>query len=799
MHSLHVRPVSVILLAAAVMAMGSGVFGAQAKKPVRVVSTDPQLRLAGFDEYARMRESSKFKDLAWRWIGPKNISGRTIDVAVVAPKGRNYTVYAATASGGLWKTDNEGTTWTSVLNAGPSAAIGDVAVAPSDPKILWAGTGEANIFRSSQAGIGVFKSTDAGATWTRMGLENTSTIPRIVIHPKNPDVVYVAASGHEWTDNPDRGVYKTADGGKTWQKILGINEKTGAIDLVMDPSDPETLYASTWQRIRNKWNDPRNFPDYGGSGVFKTTDGGKAWKPVNTGLPEPRFRGRIGLDVCLSRPNVLYAFVDNYEISRKPTGEELTDTYGLPSSGIIKGATVYRSDDKGETWKQVSGLTPEQKTFMERHSNTYGWVFGQVRVDPNDPDTVYTMGLSLNVSHDGGKTFKRLRTPGGDHHALWIDPDNSNYLLNGFDQGLAVSYDRGATWRYFQDVLPVCQFFNLNYDMASPFHVFGSMQDHGSFRGVVDLSKGRDKIPAVAFEEAPGGEGSNHAIDPDNPNIVYSAGFYGTISRTDIGKGGNWYQTSKFLLPRTYENEPRLRGQWLAPFILSPHNPGIIYHGMQYMFRSHDRGDTWERISPDLTYATASEMGDIPYHTLFAISESPLMYGLIYAGTDDGKVHVTKDGGKSWTEIMAGLPTQKWVSRLVASAYDLGTVYMTQNGKRDDDFTPYVWKSTDYGKTWLDISKGIPVGPVNVIREDPVNKDILYLGTDGGVYVSMDQGKTWTVLGKDLPFVYVHDLIIHPRENIIVIATHGRGMWAIDANPINQKDKRRSWYDYEED
>ncbi len=799
MHLPHSRKVTFIILAAAVMALGIGILGAQARKPVPVQSTDPQLRIAGFDEYVRMRDASKFKDLAWRWIGPKNISGRTIDVAVVAPKGRSYTIYAATASGGLWKTDNEGTTWSSILNVGPQATVGDIAIAPSDPKIVWAGTGEANIFRSSQAGIGVYKSVDAGKTWTHMGLENTYTIPRIVIHPKSPDVVYVAASGHEWTDSPDRGVYKTTDGGKSWQKVLSGTDRTGAIDLVMDPSDPETLYAATWQRIRYKWNDPRNLEGYGGSGISKTTDGGKTWKPINTGLPEPRFRGRIGIDVSRSKPDVVYAFVDNYELSRKPSADELTDTYGLPSSGIIKGATVFRSDDKGETWKQTSGLTPAQKTLMERHSNTYGWVFGQIRVDPSNPDTVYTMGLSLNVSQDGGKTFKRIRTPGSDHHALWIDPDNPDYLLNGFDQGLTVSYDRGATWRYFQDVLPVCQFFNLNYDMAEPFHVFGSMQDHGSFRGVVDLSKGRDKIPAVAFEETPGGEGSNHAIDPDNPNIVYSAGFYGTIMRTDISKTGHWYLTSKQLLPQMFANEPRLRGQWLAPFILSPHNAGILYHGMQYVFKSDNRGDTWERISPDLTYATASEMGDIPYHTLFAISESPLRPGLIYAGTDDGKVHVTKDGGKIWAEIMAGLPYQKWVSRLVASAYDLGTVYMTQSGKRDDDFTPYVWKSTDFGKTWIDISKGIPFGPVNVIREDPVNKDILYVGTDGGVYVTTDQGKTWQVLGKDLPFVYAHDLIIHPRDNIIVIATHGRGMWALDANPINNKDKRRNWYDYQED
>ena len=781
-----------------VLALSLAGIAEQAKRPQRVQSTDPQIRLKGFEQSGQMAQSSKFKDLKWQWIGPKNISGRTIDVAVVAPKGKNYTIYAATASGGLWKTDNEGTTWDPIFDKGPSAAIGDIAVAPSDPMIVWVGTGEANIFRSSQAGIGVYKSTDAGKTWTHMGLENTNTIPRIVIHPKNPDIVYVAASGHEWTANPDRGVYKTADGGKTWQKTLFVDDKTGAIDLVMDPADPETLYASTWQRVRNKWNDPRNLSDYAGSGLYKSTDGGKVWKPITNGLPEARFRGRTGIDICLTKPNVLYAFVDNYEISRQPTGEELTNAYGLPSSGIIKGATVFRSDDKGETWKQVSGLTPDQKTFMERHSNTYGWVFGQVRVDPNDADTIYTMGLSLNVSTDGGKTFKRVKSPGGDHHALWIDPENSNYLINGFDQGLAVSYDQGKNWRYFQDVLPVCQFFNLNFDMATPFHVFGSMQDHGSFRGVVDLSKGRDKIPAVDFESTPGGEGSNHAIDPTNPNIVYSTGFYGTISRTDISKAGRFWETTKELLPRTYENEARLRGQWMAPFILSPHNPNIVYHGMQNVFRSLDRGDTWERISPDLTYNTASEMGDIPYHTLFAISESPLKYGLIYAGTDDGRVWVTKDGGKAWQEITSGLPYEKWVSRIAASAFDMGTVYMTQNGKRDDDFTPYVWMSRDYGKTWVGISKGIPCGPVNVIREDPVDKNILYVGTDGGVFVSADQGKTWAVLGKDLPTVYVLDLIIHPRENIVVIATHGRGMWALDANGVNGKDKRQNWYDYED-
>jgi len=762
-----------------------------AAAPQRVTSTDPALRLKGFEAHQAMKQTSPFKDLRWQFLGPRNISGRSIDVAVAAPRGRTYTIYVAAATGGLWKTENEATTWQPVFEQGPATTIGDVAIAPSNPDIVWIGTGEANIFRSSQAGAGVYKSVDAGKSWQHMGLTGTYTIPRILIHPANPDIVYVAASGHEWTNNAERGVYKTTDGGRTWANVLFVDDRTGAIDLVMDPADPDTLYASTWQRIRQKWNDPRNFAEYAGSGVHKSTDGGRSWTPINKGLPEAKYRGRIGLDVCRSAPNTVYAFVDNYELSREPTEEEKADPYGLPSSGFIKGATVYRSDDKGATWTQMSGLTPEQKTFMERHSNTYGWVFGQIRVDPSDANTVYTMGLGLNVSYDGGRTFKRFQTPGSDHHGLWIDPDNRRYLINVYDQGFAISYDGGATWKDSRMTLPLAQFFNISYDMDTPFRVYGSMQDHGSFRGPVDLSRGRDRIPVADFESAPGGEGSTHAVDPLNPDIVYSSGFYGTLSRSDLSKPRGNPLRSKNLLPARYPDEPRLRGEWLAPTIMSPHSNQVLYHGMQYLMMSRDRGDTWEIISPDLTYNTAAEMGDIPYHTIFSISESPLRAGLIYVGTDDGKVHVTRDGGAVWTEIMSGLPYQKWVSRIAASAFDIGTVYMTQNGKRDDDFTPYVWKSADFGRTWTSIASNIPMGPVNVIREDPVNKDILYVGTDTGVYVSTDGGKAWHTIGTNLPAVYVHDLVVHPRDNVMVIATHGRGMWVLDVEPINKKSTRQ--------
>ena len=748
--------------------------------------TNGNERLAQFELYKQMAEYSQYKDLEWQFVGPLNVSGRCTDLEVVAPKGKNYTVYVASASGGVWITENEGTSWEPVFDREASASIGDIALDPSNPDILWVGTGEANIFRSSQSGSGIYKTTDKGKTWNHLGLENSLTISRIIVHPQNSNVVWVAASGNEWTPNKERGVYKTTDGGKTWKKILYVNELTGANDLVIHPVNPDILYATTWQRIRKKWNDPRNEPGYDDSGIWKTTNGGEDWSPVNNGLPEALYRGRIGIDIARSNPDVLYAFVDNYEIIRKGEENE-SDSYGRPKGGVIKGAAIYRTNNSGEKWTKVSGQTEKMEKYMERHSATYGWVFGQMRVDPNDENTIYTMGLALNVSNDGGKTFKRLPGMHGDHHGLWIDPDNSDYLVNANDGGICVSYDKGANWRCFISELPLAQFFNIAVDTEEPFHVYGSIQDHGSYRGVVDISRGRNNIPAVDFEYAPGGEGSNHVIDPRQPDIVYSAGFYGTLFRSDLTKERR--ERSKIIMPKMFENEPKLRGQWLAPFILSPHNPDIVYHGMQYLFRSSDMGSTWERISPDLTYNDPEKYGDIQYQTIFSISESPLKYGLIYAGTDDGRIHITKNGGKNWNEITSGLMKNKWISRVVASENKMSRVYLTQNGKRDDDFAPYVWKSEDYGNTWDNITANIPLGPVNVIREDPSDEKILYAGTDTGVYTSTDRGKSWSVLG-DLPTVYVQDLVIQPGNNILVIATHGRGIWALDITPVNSsKDK----------
>ena len=762
----------------------------QVKSPV-LKGTD---KVALFSKQAEMQHNSPYKDLKWQFIGPTNISGRCTDVEAISPHGSNYTIWIGSATGGVWKSTNEGTTFEPVFEDMPTASIGDIAIDPNNTDVVWVGTGEANIFRSSNAGCGVFKTSDGGKTWNLMGLENTFTIGRIRINPKNTNIVYVAATGHEWTTNEERGLFKTTDGGRSWTKILYIDEKTGAYDLVLDPKDPNTLYCTTWERIRLKWNDPRTYETTTGTGIWKSTDGGKSWKKIIKGLPAPNKLGRTGIDIARSNPRVLYAYVDNYEVAY-PAKEGETDSYGRQRKDKIKGATIYRSDNSGESWVEVSGLTPDQKTFMERHSATYGWVFGQIRVDPNDENTVYTMGLMLNQSTDGGKTFKSLRGPHVDHHGLWIDPANSDYLLNVQDGGLSISYDRGKTWKFPIEQLPLIQFFNISYDFSTPFRVFGSVQDHGSYIGEVDLSEGRDKVPAKPFKETLGGEGTTHNINPADNNTMYASGFYGRLERTELDI---YPQNTKDLLPNMLPGETQLRGEWIAPSLVSPHNPEIIYHGMQYLMRSRDRGDTWETISPDLSYNDSSRTGDISYQTISVFDESPLRFGLLYAGTDDGRIWRTKDGGKNWAEIRNGTIPQKFVSRITASKYDIGTLYMTQSGRRDDDFQVYVWKSTDFGDSWQDISGNIPVGPVNTIREDPVNKDILYAGTDGAVFVSKDSGKKWDIVGN-LPFSYVHDLIIHPRDNMIVIATHGRGAWVMDANGINEKDKRdRSGFQDEE-
>jgi photosystem II stability/assembly factor-like uncharacterized protein len=799
----------------------------RAQTPSGSARADAEFLRKAYTSYRSMADASPYKSVPWQYLGPTNISGRATDIAI-ADRGTSRRIFAGYATSGVWKTDDNGETWQAVFENQPSTSIGDVAVAPSNPDIVFVGTGESNLFRASMPGVGIFKSSDGGRTFVHSGLTDTQTIARIVIHPTDPNTVYVASAGHGWTDNEMRGVFKTTDGGKTWTKVLYKSPRTGAIDLVMDPANPDTLYAATWQRIRRKWSDPRVEPGYSESGIWKTTDAGKTWADVDDGLPAAQFRGRIGLDASRSNPNVLYAFVDNYDEGRPPREGE-RDAYGrLIMESRIKAAEIYRTDDKGKTWRKVS----ESNNFMIQHSGTYGWVFGQIRVDPSDENTIYTLGLGLNVSRDAGKTFTSLRGMHGDHHGLWIDPKNPSVLYNVNDGGFYLSADAGKTWKFAVSA-GGSQFYNVAVDTSAPAWAYGSIQDVGSRRGRVDPSTGREAIPAVEWSNAPGGEGSHQAIDSANPNIVYSHGFYGNFTREDVslaragrgagpaedapaaaaatppagtaGKGtpvqpGN-QQTAQQgrgrgnrpgvtnIRPPENAGDPELRAQWMAPILVSPHDAATIYAGYQFVFRSTNRGDSWERISSDLTSNDPSQMllkssNAIPYQTIVALAESTKTKGLIYAGTDDGRLQLTRDGGKTWTDLTAALPLRKWISRVVPSQFNESTVYVTQRGREDDDFAVYVYKSTDYGRTFASIGAGIPAGSVNVIREDPTNPSVLYLGTDFGAFVSNNGGQRWVVLGGNLPSVQVSDLQFQSRDNVIVISTYGRGMWALDATRL---------------
>lgn len=748
----------------------TSVSGQDVKRPV----LDSETRLSWHQQHLEMQRNSQFKSSKWKHIGPILMSGRITDIA--KPLDQPFTFYVSTASGGVWKTENEGTTWQPIFDDAPSASVGTISVDPSNSDNLWVGFGEANIFRSSMSGTGVYRSTDAGKKWKHVGLADTQHIARIIVHPENSDVVYVAASGKEYNPNPERGVYKTTDGGKNWEKVLFESDMAGAIDLAIDPKNPDILYASMWHRIRRAWSDP--LPGDGG-GIYKSTDAGKSWNRLSNGLPKRELCGRIGISVSANQPGTLYALIDSHEIARKAKQGE-RDSYGRQRKDVKRGAVVYRSDDHGENWTKVS----QDSRLLSRLFSTYGWVFGQIRVDPSNVDTIYVMGVPLLKSTDGGKTFKSLNSRGlhGDHHAMWIDPSNPNYIINGNDGGVNISYDGGQRWKDL-DNLPVVQFYNVSYDWAEPFNVYGSIQDNNSWYGPHTHNPARN--PKTDWKPIRGGEASYFAIDPNNADIVYSESFYGSIMRTDRSTG-----KTKQIKPTPKPGDPPLRGQWLAPFQLSPHNSQVVYHGMNCLFRSMNRGDDWEQISGDLTYNDPEKQGNISYATISTLSESPKKFGVIYVGTDDGRLHVTRDSGKTWNEILDGLPKNKWISRVTASRFDEGTVYMTQNGKREDDFQVYVYRSNDYGKTWEDISGNIPGGPVNVITEDPKHPNILYVGTDMGVYVTTDNAKSWHVLGSDLPITFVHDLVVHPRDNVAVIATHGRGMFTLDVKPIQKAGKK---------
>jgi len=744
------------------------------------VPTDGHFRLRAFQLHQKLNEASSYRGLAWRNAGPDIISGRCTEVAGIS--GNRNIMYASFATGGFWKTTDAGEHWTPLFDGQATQSVGCFALAPSDPGIIYLGTGEANIFRASLPGVGIYKSIDGGKTWKHAGLTNTGTLARIVVHPSNPDIAYVAAGGHEWSYNADRGLYKTTDGGQTWKKILGNDDHTGAIDIAMDPSDPNMLLASTWNRIRRRWSDP--VPE-DGDHIYKTTDGGATWQVVDDGLPETKFTGRIGLAFSRSNPNVVYASVDNHTPKREPKPNEL-DPYGRPIQVIPYGLQVYRSDDKGGHWTRVS--TEDDK--LERFAGTYGWVFGQIRVDPRNEDVVYILGVPMARSKDGGKTFQVMRgeekdsdRTHGDHHALWIDPADPDYLLNGNDGGVVVTYNGGKKWKNFFRKIPTTQFYNVTYDTRSPHHILGSVQDEGSYMGSSAFTYGSRDTAAKGWATAPGGEGTIIAVDPTDPEIVYASSFYGRLMRSDLRLPDSI--RSKKIYPKKADDEEVHRGEWLAYTMISPHDPQTIYHGFQYLFRSSDGGNTWKRLTDDLTRNEKARMGRTPYainhQAITAIDESPLRQGLLYAGTDDGMVWRRNGEGGPWIQVKKGIPQQAHVSRIVASQYELSTVYLTLSNRREDDNRPYIFRSRDMGLNWESIAGNLPPAPVNVVREDPHRRGILYCGTDLGVYVSKDSGRRWQSLQANLPAtVSVQDLYVHPTENKLVIGTYGRGVWVLD-------------------
>jgi len=723
-----------------------------------------------WEQHNRLKNESIFKDLRWRCAGPAYTSGRIQSIAV--PEGHTSTIYLGAGSGNLWKSENNGITWKPIFEHESTFAIGSVAVARTNPQIVWVGTGEVLMARSSYAGTGVFKSTDGGQSWQHMGLADTYHIARVLIDLVDPDVVYVAAIGHNYTFNEQRGLFKTTDGGKTWQRILYVSEKVGCVEVVMDPSDHAVLYAVMWERDRKAWNSVAAGP---GSGLYKSTDAGKTWERLTGGLPDGDTLGRIGIAVAPTNPNVVYAVVDNHQPAAS-TGERGREQ--------IVGGEIYRSNDKGRSWTKVSqGPLP----------TSVGYDFCLIRVSPDNENQIYVPGTYLLVSNDAGKSYTRndgkiinlhphdCRVIHLDHHDMWIDPLNPDRLLNGTDGGLYMSYDRGKTWLRVNN-LPVTEVYAVAVDMATPYNIYIGTQDNAAMVGPGNYTlsdQGVQPWRHIYLDRWGGGDSYFTWPDPADSNIIYYENQFGSMRRKNMNTG-----ETKSIVPRASQGEPDLRFNWMTPFLTSYHDPAVLYCGANKLFKSMNRGDSWACISPDLSTQRGPErQGNVPYGTITTISESVLKQGLIYVGTDDGMVQVTGDDGKTWTRVGEGL-ANKWVSRVRASQHRLETVWVSLTGYREDEFTPYLYKSDDMGKTWKSIVGNLPAESINVVAEDPRDEDILYVGTDLGVYVSLNQGQSWMSLCNDLPTTPVHDLIVHPRDYELVIGTHGRSVFILDAKDI---------------
>ncbi|HET9483000.1 MAG TPA: hypothetical protein VFO79_03515 [Xanthomonadales bacterium] len=781
-------------------------------------------RWAAFERHEALAAATPFHGLAWRSIGPTVQGGRVVDVESIP--GNPYGFYVAYATGGVWKTSNNGVGFEPLTDRLASIVIGDIAVDPNAPQRLWVGTGEPNSSRSSYGGLGVFRSDDGGATFTHVGLSQTDRIGRIVVDPRDGDRVCVAALGKLYSTGGERGVFCTRDAGATWRNTLPpASDWTGAIDLVLDPSNPDVLYAATWERSRTPWN----LEEAGrGSGVHKSTDGGETWTRLAGGLPGNDKVGRIGLALSPSEPNVVYAAIDDWNalpaelvdygdrplnlkrlrgmskeeflrqdpdeiegfirdadldnaidaktlVTQVQSGEyilaDLVAKLEAKDTGFgsvdIWGQSVFRSDDGGRTWRRT------HEGPLREIAYTFGYYFGQIRVAPDDADRIYLHGVPIVQSADGGRTWTTMQHPKVhvDYHAQWIDPSNPNRMIVGNDGGADITYDGGKTWLKL-DAQPVGQFYTVMADMAEPYNVYGGLQDNGTMKG---SSKTRWEL-GEDWSVVGGGDGMHVAVDTRDNETTYTGYQFGFYQRKD--KDG-----TAEIRPREPLRDPTLRYNWNTPVLLSQHNQDIVYYGANRLYRSMDRGATWQAVSPELS--TSKARGDVPYATITSVSESPSQFGLLWAGTDDGNLWVTRGGG-DWQRVDARLPSDRWVSRVVASAHARDRAYVSLNGYRNDDTTAYVYATDDLGRSWRSIAAGLPAEAVNVVREDPVNADVLYVGTDRGVYVSLDRGRSWTALQNNLPKVPVHDLMVHPRERELIAATHGRSVWIVDVLPVQE-------------
>lgn len=783
--------------------------------------------LDSYQSRKKLSETSILREYPVRNIGPTVQGGRIVDIEVNLKDPKEF--YVGYASGGIFRTQNNGITFGPVFDNADMMGIGDFALSQSDPKILYVGTGEKNSSRSSYAGSGMYKTTDGGKNWSHLGLTGTQHISRVLIHPSDNNTVWVAAIGALYTRNPERGVYKTTDGGRSWKKTLFINDSTGVIDLVINPQNPNQLFASAWDRSRKAWSFKGNGE---GSAIYRSDDGGETWSRSSNGFPSGKNIGRIGLEISPSKPNVIYAILDNQQEvedkkKKKDDKLKLEDFKNMPKEDFLKlddkklddflkdsgfpkkysaevvkkevregkydpkaiseyfgadananlfntkiaGAQIYRSEDSGASWKKMNSYDLDGVFF------TYGYYFAEMEIAPDDPDLIYIYGVPLLKSKDGGATWHRLDTLRGvndihvDHHVLWVDPGDSRHLLLGNDGGLYQSYDEGANWRHINN-MSVGQFYTVNVDMETPYNVYGGLQDNGVLRG-----SGRS-VPNESkhWDEIFGGDGMYAAPDPRNSKLVYTGFQFGNYYRLELDKS----KTTK-ITPQHDIGEKPFRWNWRTPLFLSKHNADIVYTASHKVHRSLNKGESWEVISPDLT--TGRKQGNVPFCTISSLSESPVKFGLLYAGTDDGNVWVSKNGGGDWLQINNGLPEEKWVSSIFPSSTDEGTVFISLNGYRDDDFKTYLFMSNDYGKTWMDIKGDLPASVANVIIQDPVNPDLLYCGLDNGTYASLDKGKNWHLFSRMLN-VASYDMIVHPRDNELVVATHGRSIFVADVKPL---------------